>query len=256
MSATTGPRVLDVDVRVAAIERHPTACRMWLDWPAEFAGARAGQYALFKSLRPGAPPLGRPISLVPTPDGLEIVFNIKGEGTRFLAAAEVGEEIAMIGPLGNVFDAPAEPIVIVADTPHIGTMLALGVERRMAGHDDVFVFVADPEAPHPSDAPVLAVLSAAGLDPEVASLATLAEVLAAHPAPYLAAGAGEGAMALSQRFVAERGMRGEASLQAPMACGLAVCQVCIHPAREGDGFLVCDGPIFPLARPRFAGDAR
>ncbi|GAB5375204.1 MAG: dihydroorotate dehydrogenase electron transfer subunit [Acuticoccus sp.] len=255
MNAAVGPAVLDVDVVVAAVERHPTACRMRLAWPDAFAGARAGQFALVRSLRPGAPPLPRPISLVPAPGGLEMVFNIVGEGTRVLADAEVGEMVALVGPLGNAFSASAEPIVIVADTPHIGTMLALGVERRAAGLADRFVFVTDPAAPHPSDGVVRSVLAQAGLDPQDAAPDTLDAILADHPAAYIAAGAADPAMACVQRFAAARGIAGEASLQAPMACGLSVCQVCIHPAQAGAPFLVCDGPIFPLAQPAFGGGA-
>lgn len=249
--ADAGAPVADRDVSVVQCERRGSVCRLVLDWPAEFAGARAGQFALLKSLRPGAPLLPRPLSLVPGPDGgLALMFNIAGEGTQFLAEAAAGERLALIGPLGNAFHAPAEPILIVADAPHVGTMLALALERRRAGQTDTLVYVSDPAAPHPSDAVLLADLAAAGLAPIVTAPADLAATLSREARPYIAAGAADFVMAAAQDLARERDLAGEASLQAPMACGLGVCQVCIHDAQVGR-ILVCDGPIFSLAVPRF-----
>ncbi len=249
--AEAGAPVADLDVEVLRCERRGSVCRLVLAWPNAFAGARAGQFALLKSLRPGAPLLPRPLSLVPVPGGgLAVVFNIAGEGTRFLAEAVAGERLALIGPLGNAFDAPAEPILIVTDAPHVGTMLALALERRMAGHTDAFVYVTDPAAPHPSDAILLADIAAAGLAPIAAAPGDLAATLAQEARRYIAAGAADFVMAAAQRLAREHDLAGEASLQAPMACGLGVCQVCIHDAQAGR-ILVCEGPIFPLAVPRF-----
>lgn len=246
-----GPAVADLDVTVISAERRGSVCRLVLDWPAMFEGARAGQFVLVKSLRPGAPLLPRPISLVPAPESLALVFNIAGEGTRFLASAEPGEAIALIGPLGNAFAPPDEPILIVTDAPHVGTMLALALERRAAGFaDDAFVYVSDPAAPHPSDAILLADFAALGLAPVATAPGELDATLARLARGYIAAGAANGVMAAAQRLAGARGLSGEASLQAPMACGIGVCQVCIHDAAHGR-ILVCEGPIFPLQVPRF-----
>lgn len=255
MSAIAPAPVVDLDVRVVSVRRNGTVCRLELDWPAEFAGARAGQFALLKSLSPGAPLLPRPLSLVPSADGLALVFNIKGEGTRILSAVTPGDEVALIGPLGNTFTPPPEPLTIVTDAPHVGTMLALGLERREAGHADTFVFVSDPETPHPSDTVLLADIEAAGLAPVVTALDDLAWVLDAKAPHFIAAGASDAAMAVAQSHARQAGIAGEASLQAPMACGLGVCQVCIHPARAGGQFLVCEGPVFPLDMPDFGAAA-
>jgi len=257
IAVSAAPPVADLDVRVLAVRRSGTVCRLDLERPDAFVGARAGQFALLKSLAPGAPLLPRPLSLVPAAaDTVTVIFNIKGEGTRVLAAAEPGDRVALIGPLGNAFAAPPEPLLIVTDAPHVGTMLALGLERRAAGHTDAFIYVADPASPHPSDAPLLAEIAAFGLAPVATSLADLAAVLAERAPAYLAAGASDAAMDIAQRHAVRAGIPGTASLQAQMACGLGVCQVCIHPKRSGDGpLLVCDGPIFPLDVPGFGAAA-
>lgn len=48
--------------------------------------------------------LRRPISICDTDgDTVRFIFEVKGEGTRLLAQKKVGEEINILGPLGNTF---------------------------------------------------------------------------------------------------------------------------------------------------------
>ena len=66
--------------------------------------ARAGQ---FVHIRVPGFTLRRPISIceVDKEKGtLRILFDIRGEGTRELAKAKAGDEIDVMGPLGNGFD--------------------------------------------------------------------------------------------------------------------------------------------------------
>lgn len=247
------PAVHDVDLTVLEVERAESLASLLLERPAGGRDIAAGQFGLFKSLSPGAPLLPRPISLIPDAAGLRIAFNIVAEGTRALAAAVPGERVAFVGPLGNAFDAPAEPILIVADAPHAGTMLALAVER--SGSADTVLYVTDAERPHPSDDALIAAFRATGLTVLIRPRAALGEVFAGASHRYVAAGAADPTMALVQRLAPEHGMRGEAALQAAMACGLGVCQVCVHAAAGGASLLVCDGPVFALEAPAFAAAA-
>lgn len=252
--AVAVPDVLDVDCTVTSVAIDGTVCELRLDWPDAFKGVRAGQFALLASLAPGAPILPRPLSLVPRMDGaLAIAFNIKRAGTQMLAAARPGDRIALIGPLGNTFRAPPEPIAIVADAFHAGTMLALCHERRAAGFDDRVLMVED--GPNPSDGPLLAAFKATGAAVDYVPLGGLDAALSAARPTFLAAGAGNRAMAICQAYAARASIAGEASLQAAMACGLGVCKVCVHDTRSGPQILVCEGPIFPLDQPDFGGNA-
>ena len=74
--------VADADVAVREREVVAGVCRLRLDVPSMFLAARAGQFALVRSLRPEAPLLPRPLSIVSLDDGLELVFNIVGPGTK------------------------------------------------------------------------------------------------------------------------------------------------------------------------------
>ncbi|MEM0907908.1 MAG: hypothetical protein AAGJ94_11125 [Pseudomonadota bacterium] len=251
---TDAAAVADAVVPVAWVERGKTLCTMALAWPPEFANARAGQFAMIKSARQGAPLLPRPISLVPAPKGLHMVFNIVGEGTRTLADAVEEDDVIVIGPLGNSFTAPQGPITIIVDSPHAGTMLALASARAMAAstrEPDTVLFVTASPTPHPSDEGVRGALVETGAAVIDVTVDTLDAALRAQRPTYIAAGAGNRAMERAQRFAELQNISGEASLQSPMACGLGACKVCIHPARQGPPFLVCEGPIVPLSLPDF-----
>ncbi|MEM8665113.1 MAG: hypothetical protein AAGF49_13465, partial [Pseudomonadota bacterium] len=189
---------------------------------------------------------------------------------RLLAASEEGEEVVVIGPLGNTFADPDEPIAIVTDAPHAGTTLALCLERARRGLRQVVFFVVNPQAPHPSDDVLIEAFRAAdrantgragdqisdGSAPQTTVVATPLEQLAGELSTlspsYIAAGASDAAMAIAQSHQSAAGTAGEAAMQAAMACGLGACQVCVRPRTGGGTFLVCDGPIFPLELPSFA----
>ena len=52
--------------------------------------------------------LRRPISICDWQDGnLRVVFQVKGEGTKWLAERKAGDELDVLGPLGHGFDTVA-----------------------------------------------------------------------------------------------------------------------------------------------------
>ena len=201
-----------------------------------------GPYALLRvtrgSLDPGRPGqffmlevpgrvLPRPMSLCFAPRG-ELAFLIDpiGPGTRALADLERGDEIAVLGPLGNGFrlDVP-KPLLVgggigVAPLPYLSEALehppvVLGF--RSARHAQAAVLI-----PH---AEVV-------VDPVLVTDVLPAErdVLACGPEPMLAA---------------LRALVPDAQLawEAPMACGYGACYGCVV---EVDGELrrLCiEGPV-------------
>ena len=70
--------------------------------------AKPGQFLEIKVLKGVEPLLRRPISIynVDTDKNwLEFIFQVKGKGTEILANVEVGQDIDIVGPIGNgVFD--------------------------------------------------------------------------------------------------------------------------------------------------------
>lgn len=99
-----------MDTQICSIRTAETAARdtydMTLDAPALAKEARPGQ---FVHVRLPGRTLRRPISICSTdPDAgtLRIVFAVRGEGTRELAAMGPGEHLDLLGPLGNGFFIP------------------------------------------------------------------------------------------------------------------------------------------------------
>jgi dihydroorotate dehydrogenase electron transfer subunit len=240
-----GPPVADVVASVEEAGVTDGVGRLVLQCPDEVRGARAGQFVLVRSLAPGAPLLPRPLSVLFSGDRLELLFNVVGAGTRALAALRPGDPVGLVGPLGHPFAAPDEPILIVGDGSHVGTMLGLARERGTAA---TVIHVA---TGHPADPALVALFEATGATVEATDRAGLAAALARTAPAFVAAGAADDVLATVQRWAATRGIPGEAALQAPMACGLGACHVCVRPFAAGLR-LVCEGPVFPLAEARFA----
>jgi NAD(P)H-flavin reductase len=201
-----------------------------------------GPYALVRvergGLEPGIPGqffmleapgrvLPRPMSLCLAPRGeLGFLLDPIGPGTRALAALELGDEIAIFGPLGNGFRLDvARPLLVgggigVAPFPYLSEAL----ERPPA----VLGFRSEYHA----EAAALVPNAEVVIDPVLVTEAmpTDRDVLACGPEPMLDA---------------VRALVPDAQLawEAPMACGYGACYGCVV---EVDGVLkrLCvEGPV-------------
>jgi NAD(P)H-flavin reductase len=201
-----------------------------------------GPYALVRTRRGGLDPgvpgqffmleapgrvLPRPMSLCLAPRG-ELAFLVDpiGPGTRVLAALEPGDEIAILGPLGNGFrlDVP-RPLLVgggigIAPLPYLSEAL----ERPPA----VLGFRSERHA----EAAALVPNAEVVIDPVLVTDALPAgrDVLACGPEPMLAA-------------VRALAPGAQLAWEAPMACGYGACYGCVV---EIDGRLrrLCvEGPV-------------
>ena len=72
--------------------------------PGQFIGIKCGDGTLLR----------RPVSICRVDRGLvELVFEVKGEGTRWLSEVRAGQSLDILGPLGNGFDVPRGKIIFV-----------------------------------------------------------------------------------------------------------------------------------------------
>lgn len=189
------------------------------------------------------------------PTGVEILYHVVGKGTAMLSSKEPGEEVNVLGPLGNGFPEPREArnVIMVAGGVGIAPMLPLA-QRLKAG---VLLF----GARHKADTKISAGFSGLGCKIKFATddgsrgfkgvvTGLLADeikpdsiIYACGPAPMLKAVAAVALAAHIRCFV---------SLESAMACGIGVCLGCAVkavPHKAGcrpDGFrMVCsDGPVF------------
>src|SRR5215207_794381 len=189
---------------------------------------RPGQFFMLEA--PGRV-LPRPMSLCLAPTGeLAFLFEPIGPGTRALAELEAGDELCILGPLGNGFRLDVErPLLVgggigIAPLPYLSETLA-GPPAVLGFRSDWHAQAAElvPNAQVCVEPTFVTELIAAGMD-----------VLACGPEPMLEA---------------VRGLAPDAQLawEAPMACGYGACYGC---AVEIDGRvkrLCVEGPVLRAA---------
>ena len=207
---------------------------------------------------------------------VEILYKILGKGTQCLARMEPGQEVEILGPLGNSFTVPhdLEQVVLVAGgigvppiaalatqlTPSAGTHCgpngpfamgakapSVGVEVFLGGktHEDILCVKDFEEAG-----------ASVHITTEDASLGTrgfvtdrLRPFLLTHSASPLTiyACGPPGMLVAVSRLAVECGVPCQVSVEANMACGFGACMGCaIEIKGEAKRYmLVCkDGPIF------------
>jgi dihydroorotate dehydrogenase electron transfer subunit len=185
----------------------------------------------FFMLRAAGSLLPRPMSLcLVRPRELAFLVAPVGPGTRSLCAAEPGDELAVLGPLGNGFHlGVARPLLVgggvgVAPLPFLSEALGrppavLGF--RSAWHAEAAALVANAQVV---------------LEPAYVTDALPGghDVLACGPEPMLTA-------------IAERCPGAQLAWEAPMACGYGACHGCAVRVRGRLARLCVEGPVLEAA---------
>jgi NAD(P)H-flavin reductase len=189
-------------------------------------GLDAGIPGQFFMLEPPGRLLPRPMSLCLAPAGeLGFLIDLVGPGTRALCAVRPGDEIGVLGPLGNGFERTAKPLLVgggigIAPFPYLSEWLGeppalLGF--RSAWHAEAAALVPNAEV----------VLEPTYVTEQMPSGY---DVLACGPEPMLEA-------------VRKIAPDAQLAWEAPMACGFGACYGCVV---EIDGTLkrLCvEGPV-------------
>jgi NAD(P)H-flavin reductase len=208
--------------------------------------AQVGPYTLLRiergGLEPGRPGqffmleapgrvLPRPMSLCLAPPG-ELAFLIDpiGPGTRALCALEAGDELHVLGPLGNGFDlAVGRPLLVgggigIAPLPYLSE--ALGRPPAVVG------FRSDWHAEAAALLPGAEVV----VEPTLVTDCCLPgfDVLACGPEPMLEA-------------IRELYPDAQLAWEAPMACGYGACYGCAVEIRGTWKRLCVEGPVLRAA---------
>ena len=181
----------------------------------------------FFMLRPPGLLLPRPMSLcLAPPRELGFLVDPIGPGTRALAGLEAGEEVDVLGPLGNGFDLDVERPLLVGGG--IGVAPFPYLSERLGSPPALLGF----RTAHHAEAAALVPNAEVVLEPTYVTEALEPgfDVLACGPEPMLEA---------VRRLVP----KAQLAWEAPMACGYGACYGC---AVEIDGRLarLCvDGPV-------------
>lgn len=201
--------------------------------------------------------LPRPISICEADEGrmaLRIVYRVAGAGTGEFSRYQAGEDINVMGTLGNGFpfeEAAGKRVFLMGGG--IGVPPILELAKRMeadkyivAGYRDskTFlkedfekygrVYIATEDGSVGTRGNVMDAIAANGLEADM--------IYACGPMPMLRA---------VKRYAVQRGIKAYISLEEHMACGVGACLGCVVKTRDVDphshvhNARICtDGPVF------------
>lgn len=231
----------------------PGIYSMWLE--TEIADeAQPGQFVSLYS-QDGSRLLPRPISLCEIKKGkLRLVYRVAGAGTMEFSALKSGDQLAVLGPLGNGFpleEAAGKRAFIIGGGIGVPPMVELsrrisGEKLLVMGYRDSQMFlkeelemggplyVATEDGSFGTKGNVLDAIRENGLWADV--------IFACGPAPMLRA---------LKAYAQEQGIPAWISMEERMACGIGACLACVCESREVDSHShvknkrICkDGPVF------------
>jgi NAD(P)H-flavin reductase len=171
--------------------------------------------------------LPRPMSLCLAPPGeLGFLFEPIGPGTRALANLEAGDELSILGPLGNGFELGVErPLLVgggigMAPLPYLSE--ALGRPPALLGF----------RTQHHAEAAALVPNAEVVVEPTLVTevLPEGHDILACGPEPMLEA-------------LAELDPSAQLAWEAPMACGFGACYGCVVQIQGRYKRLCIEGPV-------------
>lgn len=241
--------------------------RMQLLAPDIAGHTHPGQFVML-TVTPSGPSnwvLPRPMAVADrdeTRGTIDVVYGTHGWGTRQMAGIGAGDELTVVGPLGNGFRLdPGTRHLLVAGRG-IGlcslSLLADAASKRgiavsavlSARHREANVLLPFFEAvPH---AQVLVALDADGSsDPETLG-PRLQALLDDVPAEQIATCGSRRLLRMCAALAARTGASLQVAVEAHMACGMGYCHGCSAWVQGADqeGPLVCrDGPVFAWSAP-------
>jgi dihydroorotate dehydrogenase electron transfer subunit len=219
------------------------------------AGAKPGQFVMVGCDSSYGRLLRRPISIHRVSgDVIAFLFAVVGTGTEWLAQRQPGENIDLLGPLGNGFslEPQSHNLLLLAGGMGIAPLHFLAQEAlktqrsiklligaRTASLIPPFHFL--PEGVETIIATEDGTAGEKGLVtallPRYAGLAD--QILACGPVPMYRAMADKYRTALNGKNV-------QISLEVRMGCGLGFCYACTINTRQGLKQVCKDGPVFNL----------
>ena len=207
-----------------------------------------------------------------SPDSVEFLYRVVGQGTRIMAHMEVGREVDLLGPLGNPFPLPTAPsqIFLIAGGIGIAPLLVL-MEDLQQREPELFqrckttlffggrraADIVGVEDFQSMDIPVRIATEDGSLGQKglVTDLLTGRESSGEKNLPRLVYTCGPHAMmAAVARLCRQWRASGYASLECLMGCGFGACLGCVvkSPSSAAEEipftyrFVCKEGPTFPL----------
>ena len=224
--------------------------------PALARAVKPGQFIHIRVSEGLEPFFRRPFSVYRARRGeVQIFFEPVGRGSRLLATRKKGDSLDVLGPLGRPFTLPSKSvkqIVCVAGGIGVAPFMVFSDAVKEHKAEKILLYggrtKAHTFAMHAFKKNGVKVLTATddgsvgvkGRVSELFSRITLApstRIYTCGPRPMMAA---------VQAFARSHGLKGEASCEEVMACGLGACLGCSIPTTKGYQTVCHDGPVFNL----------
>ena len=213
---------------------------------------KPGQFIHVKCGDNSRPLLRRPFSVhCYSGDAVEILYKLKGEGTKILAQKKPNEAIDIMGPLGNGFEIKPSGAILVAGGIGVAPLVALIDEMNKKSKTTVLIGAKNSEEILCSEhfknkgAEVIIATEDGSLGKKgliTASLENLAKQLTQETEIYAC---GPNAMLKEvSNIAAKNNLNAQVSLEEHMACGIGVCLGCAVKTKSGYKMVCKDGPVF------------
>lgn len=205
--------------------------------------------------------LKRPISVFsvdPVKKEIALIYKIMGDGTRVLAGLTAGDQIEVMGPLGNGFPIQddSDEILLIGGGVGVPPLFELGCRLKAAGKkvtsvlgfrdkDSVFC-----EAEFKSLGNTIICTDDGSYGYHGLVTAAISEHRIEFDTLY-ACGPGPMLKAVDLTYRATK--RGYLSFEERMACGIGACYGCMTETKDGLKRVCKDGPVFKLGEAVYHG---
>ena len=234
----------------------PKFYRLCLEAPSLAKAIKPGQFIHIKVSDGLEPFFRRPFSVYQAKEYVEILYEAIGLGTQALASKKKGDQLDILGPLGNEFRLPptgTKQVVMVAGGIGVAPFLILSdalkkkkydlillYGGRTKGHvypmkefkqNGVKVFVATDDG-------------SVGVKGRVSEL--FSKIDANLKTTFLYTCGPHAMMKAVQDFAKKNNLAGQAACEEVMACALGACLGCSIRTTSGYKTVCYDGPVFDL----------
>jgi dihydroorotate dehydrogenase electron transfer subunit len=223
---------------------------LWLEAPGIASQVKPGQFVMARCGESDEHPLRRPFSIHQREgDKIALLFNIVGGGTQWLSQRTSGDELDLLGPLGNGFSIhkDSKKLLLVVGGMGIAPMGFLADEAIKRGLSVKLLYGASTAAQLYPNLPNVKTITATedGSEGKKGMATDLLPDFVTDADQILACGP----LAMYQTMTKMPELKNRSaqiSLEVRMGCGLGVCYGCTVKTKNGLKQVCQDGPIFEL----------
>ncbi|MFH1826086.1 MAG: dihydroorotate dehydrogenase electron transfer subunit, partial [bacterium] len=218
--------------------------------------AQPGQFVNIRCSEDYDPLLRRPFGVHKTSKEnktFEVLFEVVGKGTELLSKHQVGQELDVLGPLGNGFqiDKNKKVAILVGGGMGIAPLLELGIREQRIGNRIIVLIGA--KTKHK----VLCEKEFKDLGTEVIVTTddgsygkkgfvsdVLLELLKSPKETTIYACGPKPMLQTVAKIAEQKNVSCQVSMEARMACGIGTCLGCVIQTKNGYKKVCDDGPVF------------